>query len=228
MERMNNEFRSGPTNKDIMIWYGKVNLISIGFFFLLFMAITIAAASSSGSLEDMVYGILFLTGLFTAAAVFMVPLMMLSGLLVRYLHFSGNKVKLGRTGINTITRRNAMFPVVRNKIPYDSIESIEKGTKSYIRHIRKRTPLSYYARTLTHRIPHAGLYIPQTGPDNLLVLYLKRPIEITNNNMKRLMLMGMKIEKHHVKEVIIDVESRDHKDFLNMLEHCSGRHFGPI
>ena len=217
------EFRSGPSYPDIMKWYIRMGVISIGVFFIFFSFVVVMISLEEGSIEGLFSGIFILVIIFIPFMILYVPLMLLSGLVVRYLHFSGNRVKLGSTGIHTMTIRNRFYPAVRNTIPYRMIERIEEGNEGYIHHIRKKTPKWYYALTMMHRIPHAGLYIPMTSPRNLLVIYMKNPVDITNNNMRNPLFLGLKIENHPVKEVIIDVEFRRHEEFLNRIMEISGR-----
>lgn len=212
------EFNSGPFVVDILKWYAVVGGISIGFLMVLMMVISIAVAIAEHSFMVILMGIFLFGFILIPTGVILGGTFLLSAFLLRWIHFSGNKVKLGRTGIHTITVRNKLYPSIKNKIPYGRIVKIEEGTDGYIQHIKEKTPKWYYALTLLHRPPHAGLYIPHTSPKNLLVIYLDRPIEITNNNMKNILYRGLKIEKHPVTEVIIDVESSRHQEFIDSLD----------
>ncbi len=218
MVETRDEFESGPFIGDILKWYVLVGGITMGLFMALMVVVVVGVAIGTGSFMGILIGVVIILMVMIPTALLMVGLFFLSAYLLRWIHFSDNKVKLGRTGIQTITVRNKLYPSIKNKIPYDRIVRIEEGTDGYIQHIREKTPKWYYAMTLLHRIPHAGLYIPLTSPKNLLVIYLDRPIEITNNNMKNILYRGLKIEKHPVTEVIIDVESSRHEEFIDTLD----------
>ncbi|MDG6225959.1 MAG: hypothetical protein QCI82_10675 [Candidatus Thermoplasmatota archaeon] len=132
---------------------------------------------------------------------------------------SDNYTLITRNEVIAYRQGSPFYPVVMNRIQRKLIDRIEPAGEGYIRERWMNTPW-YLRMGFIHKYPHGGLYYPLTNKDNLLILYLREPVMVTNEEMDLLRAMRRGpgfLKTLPVKEVVLDVKENDHGKFMRCL-----------
>ncbi len=200
---------------DVVKWLAKGFSISYLLLIIMIFGVSIPVSLSTGDpVSGFFIGIMF-TVLMAFSLPFMIPLLFAMAGLRYWVVYRNckNRVRIRGGNLYVTIQRAPLFPMMDNKIPVNLIDRIECPEQRYLPERRKRTPLWYRIMSMYHRIPLGGLYLHHTSKSNLLVMYLKEPVSITNNEIKILMHTALNFDTLPVKEVIINIRKRDQDRF---------------
>lgn len=219
------EFRIG-TGPVHVIW-SRMKAMFLGFiiayiFFFLLMIPMIAI--------DPLFGAILFLFLIVLTTVFMAFILLI---IIAILYpvskkvLKGNRIRLTERGVLVDHQIWFTTPKITNLIPYDAVNRIEKVDEEYF--VQRKRSVSLIRRMLymTTPPPPGGLYHTYSNKKAFLIIYLERPVTISNNVYNKLMLGIPNYKNMEVKEVIIDVHPDEHEEFMLKVEEMRYSSFEP-
>lgn len=201
---------SGP--KDIFFFLLKsfIPTFAIAYLIVLMIPISIGLVTLAMGEFDGLIAAFFIFFIMLFSMVILIPILVLpvslSVLIVWNIVKQGNNTHLFNDRIVVQHQNWSMTPPMTNTIPLALISHTQKADEAYWKDRWKKTKTIWKIMKLHPLPPNGGLHPMYSPRKNLLILFLREPIKVNNMKLGTWTRLGLTVNEHWVREVIIDVE----------------------
>ncbi len=213
-------FRTGTTTFDVVFYRIKIMVVA-----LVISMVLIALFLAPTMVVEPAYGFVLLllilpfTVLLVAVVVFIIAAILIP--LVEKI-LKENITVLTGEGIHTHQLLWFNTGRAHNFIPYRLIRDLAPADDTYIHERKGDTPLWYKLLMLTSEPPPGGLYNHFASSRGLIIIYLKRPLKVERTGLNGKFRIWPVIEERWVEEVILDIDPKNHREFIERVKVMAG------
>lgn len=211
------EIPTGSGFKEVLLMMMRQVLFS--FFIIIFIVVFVPAVFLALSIIDgaaldivgIIIAAIFIFSILLFTCAFMLLPISLSALIVWGLVKNSNNTYMNQDWIITHHKHWSMTPSIKNQIRLSNIWDVKKADKAYWKERWRETKWSWKLMRLYPLPPKGGLHPIFSTRKNLLIIFLNDPIKVASQSLGSWTWLGLKVDEHWVREVVIDIDP-DHQD----------------